>query len=220
MRTPHLPAWLALAFLFAGCGDGTPGAKTPGDIATVDVQAPPDRPDSPPPPDASTTPTQPKRDVPPADPGPPPPAPVAAPGPSAPSGGTATFSGASSAPPPAIQALAATDAAGMVPAGSTLSALFARGQTLELPLQLLPGRCYAILAAGAPTVQATQITVAATMPPLPPTVLAQASGAAAASLGGKSTGCYKNPMPIPLTATVTVEVTAGTGPASIQVYSK
>lgn len=220
MRTPHLSfAWLTLAALVAGCGDGTPGAKTPGDVATVDVQAPPDGPGSPPPPGASTTPTQPKRDVAAAEPADPP-APVAAPGPTAPSGGTAVFSGASSSPPPAIQALAATDAAGMVPAGSTLSAIFARGQTLDLPLQLLPGRCYAILAAGAPSVQAMQITVSASMPPLPPAVIAQASGAATASLGGKSTGCYKNPMPVPLPATVTVEVTAGTGPAAIQVYSK
>ena len=49
--------------------------------------------------------------------------------------------------------------------------------------------------------------------------LAQGSGTSTASIGGKSTGCFKNPMPVPMPATVTLKVT-GSGIAGAQVYAK
>lgn len=213
-------AWFLGIALAAGCGDGTPDAKTAGDVATVEVQALPDSPDSPPPaPDPSVAPDPPEQETKVA--GADPPAPAApAPGPSAPSGGTAKFTTASRIPTQELQALAATDAVGMLPSGSTLSATFAQGDTLELPLLLQPGRCYTILAAGAPTVQATQISMSASVPMLPPALLAQVTGASVAALGGRGAGCYKNPMPIAMMATVTVQVTTGKGSVSVQVYSK
>lgn len=219
-----LPLCLGAFVSLAACGEGAPDAKSAGDVATVDVkpvlasaELPPEptaEPETPKPPSKQTV------SKPSETPPPPPAAPLV--GPSGPSGGTATVMGQASVPTASLQALAATDAVGMAPAGSAMAASFKAGQTLEFQLTLSPGRCYTILATGPASIQAMEMTVSMSLPglPMPPAVIAQGSGTSSASIGGKASGCYKNPMPLTLPATVTVKVTAGTGVAGVQVYGK
>jgi hypothetical protein len=226
MRSSRIsPSWLVVSLLLAACGSNTPDSKSPGDMASVEVApvadtaAPqPEKPPEPPPAEPKEGP-EPSPKLPPKQADPPQAPPVPASGPTAPSGGTAASLGAASAPTAALQALAATDAAGMLPAGSTLTASFKAGQTMEFQLLLEPGRCYAILASGAATIQQMDVSLGISMPSLPPMVLAQASGTSTASLG-KSPSCFKNPMPLAMPATATVKVTAGNGNAVVQVYAK
>jgi hypothetical protein len=144
-------------------------------------------------------------------------------GPSASSGGTATATPAGTAQIAQLTGLAATDAQGLTPAGSTLAATFKAGDTMEAPLLLQPGRCFTILAAGAPTVQQIDISLMMNMPmgmpSLPTMVLAQGSGTQTAALGGKS-NCFRYPLPIPAPANIVVKVVSGSGVVAVQVYGK
>lgn len=224
------PSLLACGAALAACGEATPDAKNAGDVATVEVAPPPEKPDPPAaataepitPPEQTEKPGTPPKETAskPQDAGPPPPA-APLTGPAAPSGGTATVVASAQAPTAALTALATTDAPGMQPAGSTFAASFKAGQTLEAPLTVQPGRCYTILAAGAPTVQQIEITLTVVMPqlPIPPAVLAQGSGTQSAALGGKGS-CFRNPMPLAMPATVIVKVTSGAGVVGVQVYGK
>lgn len=219
-----LPLCLAAFVSLAACGEAAPDAKTAGDVATVDVKPVPASADLPPEPTAEPeTPEPPSKQTvskPSETPPPPPAAPLV--GPSGPSGGTATVMGQASVPTAALQALAATDAVGMTPTGSAMTASFKAGQTLEFQLLLTPGRCYTILATGPASIQAMEVTMGMSLPglPMPPAVIAQGSGTSSTSIGGKASGCYRNPMPLALPATVTVKVTAGTGVVGVQVYGK
>lgn len=219
-----LPLCLGAFVSLAACGEAAPDAKSAGDVATVDVRPVPATADLPPEPTAEPeTPKAPPKQTA-SKPPETPPAPPAAPlvGPSGPSGGTATVMGPSSVPTAALQALAATDAVGMIPVGAPLAASFKAGETLEFQLPLSPGRCYTILATGPASIQQMEVTMGMSIPgiPIPPSVIAQGSGTSSAAIGGKASGCYRNPMPLALPATVTVKVTAGAGIVGAQVYGK
>jgi hypothetical protein len=216
------PAWLVCGALLVACGNSGPDAKTPGDVASVNVP-PASSSESPPPDPARADPEPAETAKKPPKQADPPPVPVALEpvvGPTTSSGGSATPVGSASAPIAALQALAATDAPGMAPAGTTLAASFKTGQTLEFQLTLMPGRCYTILATGAPSIQQIELVLGMMVPGLPPVALAQGSGASGASIGGKGSGCFKNPMPMAMPATVTMKVTSGSGIAGAQVYAK
>lgn len=227
--SPTATAWLLLGMCGVACGNAAPEAKAPdGEVSVVVPTASADPETAPASADtaAADSPETPRKPPKQADPAPTA-APVALPpvtGPTAASGGTATVVSSSSAPNTELQALAASDAAGMTAAGATLAARFKTGETLEFQLTLSPGRCYTVLAAGAASVQQIDLQMGispASLPiPMPAAVLAQATGTKTAVIGAKSSGCYKNPMPIPFPATVTMKVAAGSGIAGVQVYAK
>lgn len=231
MRNPWtVAAWLLLGMCGLACGNAAPEAKAPdGEVSVVVPTASAD-PETAPPTSADTaavdSPATPRKPPKQADPAPTA-APVALPpvtGPAAASGGTATVVSSTSAQTADLQALAASDAAGMTAAGATLAARFKTGETLEFQLTLMPGRCYTIVAAGAASVQQIDLQMGinpAGLPiPLATAVLAQATGTKTAVIGAKSSGCYRNPMPIPFPATVTMKVAGGSGIAGVQVYAK
>ena len=95
---------------------------------------------------------------------------------------------------------------------------------LTVELEVAGVTADAVLAAGAASVQQIDLQMGispASLPiPMPAAVLAQATGTKTAVIGAKSSGCYKNPMPIPFPATVTMKVAAGSGIAGVQVYAK
>lgn len=223
------------------CGNAAPDAKTPEAMASVDVPAASAEPEPPSTETAAPEPSQAPKMPPKESPGDPDPvlssAPLALPyasapsasppvapgpvaGPAARSGGTSGVVSSTSAPNADLDALAASDAAGMTAAGVTLAGRFKTGDTLEFQLLLLPGRCYSVLAAGAAQVQKIDLALSVAVPSLPPMVLAQAKGGKTASIGGKSPGCFKNPMPISMPGTVTMTVSAGSGVAGVRVYAK
>ena len=113
------------------------------------------------------------------------------------------------------------EAPGASPQGGPFAGSFQEGQTLAQPLNLQPGKCYTVVAAGVGVSQIDVQLVAQPAPMFPPTVLAQSTGSGpSAVVGGKASGCWKNPLPIGGPAQVVLRATRGAGMIAAQVYAK
>jgi len=104
--------------------------------------------------------------------------------------------------------------------GGTIAGQFKEGQILEQPVQLLPNKCYTVLAVGA-GISEMDITLIATTPiPGASPVLAQDSGSGSnAALGGGGQ-CYKWSLPVGVNAKYVLKATRGEGVAAAQLYVK
>ena len=121
---------------------------------------------------------------------------------------------------PLLTQLAAGEVQGMQPDGTAFAAQFQEGQVLEQAITIQAGKCYSVVGASM-GVQELDIQLVLTPSPLPPQVLAQDnSQGGTAVLGGKSTGCFKNPFPVGGPGKVVVKATRGAGLGIAQVYIK
>jgi hypothetical protein len=122
---------------------------------------------------------------------------------------------------PIIMGLAQSEAPGAAAEGSAFAGQFQEGQVLEQPINIQPGKCYTVIAAGMGVQQIDILLTAQPAPMFPPTTLAQGSGSGAtAVLGGKASGCFKNPLPVGGPGKVVIKATRGGGIIGAQVYSK
>ena len=119
-----------------------------------------------------------------------------------------------------LMAFAQQEAPGMTREGQVAAGQYKEGQILEQPFQMLPNKCYTVLAVGA-GVQEVDISIVAVTPiPQASGVLAQDQGSgASASLGGKG-NCYKWSFPFGINAKFVVKATRGQGVIASQLYSK
>lgn len=153
-----------------------------------------------------------------------------APIPTTPTTGTPAPAGtsATSIPPvaavaatPVLQGLGATEAPGMTADGGPFAGQFQEGQTLEQPINISPGKCYTIVGIGIGVQELDIQLVAQPAPTLPAVVLAQDSTTGpSATLGGKASGCWKNPTPLGGQGKVILKATKGAGLAAGQVFVK
>jgi hypothetical protein len=118
-----------------------------------------------------------------------------------------------------LASFAQQEAPGMSREGPTLGGNFREGQTLEQPFQMLPGKCYTVLAFGAGITQLDVAIVAVT--PLPQTsgVLVQASGGNSTALRGRG-NCFRWALPVGIHAKYVIRAVRGQGIAAGQLYSK
>jgi hypothetical protein len=122
---------------------------------------------------------------------------------------------------PVLQGLGAAEAPGMTADGGPFAGQFQEGQTLEQAINISPGKCYTIVGIGIGVQELDIQLVAQPAPALPPVVLAQDSTTGpSATLGGKASGCWKNPTPLGGPGKVILKATKGTGLAAAQVYVK
>ena len=119
-----------------------------------------------------------------------------------------------------LVAFAQQEAPGMSREGPVAAAQFKEGQTMEQQFQILPGKCYTVLAVGAGIQEVDIQLIALTpVPGLNPT-LAQDSGSGSnSSLGGRG-NCYKWSAPVGIQAKYVVRATRGQGIAAAQLFSK
>ena len=119
-----------------------------------------------------------------------------------------------------LLAYAQQEAPGMQREGNPVAAQFKEGQTLETPFQMLPGKCYTVLAVGAGIQEVdVQIIALTPVPGLNP-VLAQDSGTGdRASVGGRGS-CYKWIALFGINARYIITATRGQGLAAGQLYIK
>ncbi len=119
-----------------------------------------------------------------------------------------------------LMAFSQQEAPGMAREGQVAAGQFKEGQTLEQPFQMLPNKCYSVLAVGA-GVQEVDISIVAVTPiPQASGVLAQDQGTgSSASLGGRG-NCYKWSFPFGINAKYVVKATRGQGVIASQLYSK
>jgi hypothetical protein len=119
-----------------------------------------------------------------------------------------------------LLAFSQQEAPGMQREGGVVAGQFKEGQILEQPIQMMPNKCYTVLAVGV-GIQEVDITLVAVTPlPQASPVLAQDSGSgSSASLGGKGQ-CFKWSMPFGINAKFVIKATRGAGVAAGQLYSK
>jgi hypothetical protein len=119
-----------------------------------------------------------------------------------------------------LMAYAQQEAPGMNREGPVVAGNFREGQTLEQAFQMLPGKCYTILAVGAGISQVDIDVVALTPLPQASGSLAHVSGNGSnASLGGRG-NCYKWGLPVGINAKYVIRATRGQGIAAGQLYTK
>ena len=119
-----------------------------------------------------------------------------------------------------LMAFAQQEAPGMQREGGVAAGNFKEGQILEQPMQIMPGKCYTVLAVGA-GVQEVDISLVAVTPiPQASGVLAQDQGSgASSSLGGRG-NCFKWSFPVGINAKYVIKATRGQGVIASQLYSK
>jgi len=111
--------------------------------------------------------------------------------------------------------------AGAKPVGDALVGNFTQGQTLDVPIQLQPNKCYTVIGIGLPPVQNLDIQLApfVAMPGLPAMVLAADQTVGPQAVIGEKATCYRSgPIAVPMKVIVTVS--QGSGVAAVQVYEK
>lgn len=112
--------------------------------------------------------------------------------------------------------------AGAKPVGELLVGNFTQGQTLDVPIQLQPNKCYTVVATGLPPVTEVNIQLQLTtvIPGMAP-VLAVDQDTGATAVLGKKTACYRWMFGvIPAPGKVVVQVTGGSGVVAAQAYEK
>lgn len=174
---------------------------------------------------ASTTPTSDPSAVP--YPGAPPagPAPTAPPGAPAPAAGTGPATPiapmAAAVVGPLLTQMGQSEAPGAQPDGSPFAGQFAAGQTLEQTINIKANGCYTVVGASVGIQQLDIVLVVQPSPLMAPITVAQSAGAGPnATLGGKATGCWRNPTPLAGTGKVILRASSGQGLAAAQVFSK
>lgn len=177
--------------------------------------------------DASTTPTTdpnagmyapPPTAAPPANGAPPAGAP-------APTGGTGPATPiapmAAAAVQPILVGMGQNEAQGGQPDGSPFAGQFGAGQTLEQVINIKGNGCYTIVAASMGIQQLDIMLVVQPTPLMQPITVAQSNTQGPnATLGGKTTGCWRNPTPLAGQGKVILRATSGQGLAAAQVFSK
>jgi hypothetical protein len=119
-----------------------------------------------------------------------------------------------------LMAYAQQEVPGMQRDGNPVAGQFKEGQLLDANFQMLPGKCYAVLAVGVGIQEVDLQLVALTPVPGLNPVLAQDGGAGDhASVGGKGS-CYKWALPFGINAKYIIRATRGQGIAAGQLFSK
>ncbi len=122
---------------------------------------------------------------------------------------------------PLLTQMGSVEAPGAQPDGSPFAGQFAAGQTLEQVINIKGNGCYTIVGA---SVGIQQLDIALVVQPTPlmqPITVAQSTPSGPnTTLGGKATGCWRNPTPLAGTGKVIMRATAGAGLAAAQVFSR
>ena len=122
---------------------------------------------------------------------------------------------------PILVSMGQNEAQGAQPDGSPFAGQFAAGQTLEQNINIRGNGCYTVVGASIGIQQLDITLVVQPTPLMQPIVVAQSSGAGPnATLGGKATGCWRNPTPLAGTGKVILRATSGQGLAAAQVFSR
>ena len=122
---------------------------------------------------------------------------------------------------PLLTQMGSVEAPGAQPDGAPFAGQFAAGQTLEQVINIKGNGCYTIVGA---SVGIQQLDIALVVQPTPlmqPITVAQSTPSGPnTTVGGKATGCWRNPTPLAGTGKVIIRATAGAGLAAAQVFSK
>jgi hypothetical protein len=119
---------------------------------------------------------------------------------------------------PALDQLAARNMVNMRPDGEPFAAQFNNGQVFEHSFEIIPGRCYGVVAV---SMGITELDLAIVLgePPVDH-VMGKDELKGPQAVIGPSGKCISNPLPSPDQAKVKITAVTGTGTAIAQIYSK
>ncbi len=106
----------------------------------------------------------------------------------------------------------------MRPDGEDFAAQFNTGQLLEHPFEILPGRCYGVVAVAA-GITDLELTMVLGEPPVDHIMGSDALKGPQAVIG-PSGKCISNPLPAPAMAKIVVTAVSGAGTVIARIYSK
>src|SRR5262249_46309096 len=112
------------------------------------------------------------------------------------------------------------EAPGMSREGPVAAAQFKEGQTMEQSFQIMPGKCYTVLAVGAGIQEVDIALIALTPVPGVSPTLAQDNGTGSNASLGRLGNCSKWSAPFGIQAKYVVKATRGQGIAAAQLFSK
>lgn len=100
-------------------------------------------------------------------------------------------------------------------------ALLGTGQTSEMTLSMIPGKCYTLIAVGLPPIAELhlQLLPATTIPGMT-AALGEDQMVGPRAVVGKAPNCFKWPLPVAGAARVVTTVAAGQGLVATQIYEK
>lgn len=105
--------------------------------------------------------------------------------------------------------------------GGAMAGNFTQGQSLEVTIQMQPGRCYTVVGAAVPTVQNLDVQIAPVTPiPGMAAILAQDQTTGPTAVTGANPSCFKWAAPMAAPMRIIMTVSAGQGIAAAQVYQK
>ena len=121
---------------------------------------------------------------------------------------------------PILVGMGQNEAQGGQPDGQPFAGQFQAGQTLEQQINIKGNGCYTVVGASV-GIQQLDISLVVQPPGMQPIPVAQSNTTGPnATLGGKATGCWRNPTPLAGTGKVILRATSGQGLAAAQVFSK
>jgi hypothetical protein len=107
------------------------------------------------------------------------------------------------------------------PDGGPWAGKFETGQILRQPFQIMPGKCYSVVAVGLDGIKELDAQIVLQTPPMPPLVAAQDTMTGPdAVIGDAKSGCFKNPTGLTSPATVVLKATQGAGLVAAQIFVK
>jgi hypothetical protein len=122
---------------------------------------------------------------------------------------------------PLLTALAAQEVAGMTPEGGAMGGSFQSGQVLEQAFTLQPGKCYSVVAVGAPPVEELAVEIVGQPSDrLSPVVLAADQRVGPQAVIGDGGQCFRSINAVAIPAKIVLRVERGSGIAGAQLYVK
>jgi hypothetical protein len=121
---------------------------------------------------------------------------------------------------PILFGLGQAEALGAQPEGTAFAGQFQPGDVLEQPINVQPGKCYTVVAAGIGVEVSLQI-VAQPAPMMPPQVVAQSQAPGPTTVvGGRASGCWRSPYPTGFPAKIVLTAARGSGMAAAKVFTR
>lgn len=118
--------------------------------------------------------------------------------------------------------MAQQHAPGAKAVGQVMAGNFGQGASMEIQVQMQPGKCYTVIGAGVPTITNLDIKLVpgVSMPGLPMATVAEDKTTGPQAVLAPHPDCYKWALPMAGPMKVIVTASAGQGMAAAQVYEK
>jgi hypothetical protein len=108
----------------------------------------------------------------------------------------------------------------MKPENPLFNSPLKEGESRDLPVMLLPKKCYTVIGIGLDGIEDLDLQIVAKPPNMPPMPIAARQIAGREPVIAAAPRCFKNPSPLPVAVTLMVKALRGSGRAIAQLLVK